>query len=119
MDSHALMILDSACSRGPYFQEGVKAVRRHRDLFVADHMASLDRSLFLAAQIQRDSLTPRGNLHGLVVDLKAANAEQLVSGKRTNPIGDLDLAAQRGAGDDQPVALQHKDTVYRKAEIAT
>ena len=56
MNSYALMVLEAFLGRGADVQKGIKAIGRDRDLFVADHVAALDRWFVRSAQIHRQGL---------------------------------------------------------------
>src|SRR5262252_5574385 len=99
MNSDALMVLQpcaSRRSRRPHLERRVEAVRAPCELFVTDDIAARERDLFRAAQVQRNSLAPGRRRHRLVVNLKAANAEQLVSRKRADLVAEAEFAALRG-----------------------
>ncbi len=54
----------------------------------------------------------------MAVHLKAANAKQMIAGQTTDLFADLDLTAERRAGDDYTVALKHERAIDRQAKIA-
>ena len=85
---------------------------------MADHMAARNRGLFLTGQVERDSLSPTRNLHGVVVDLNAAYPKSLIAWQAPYPIPGSNFAAERGSGNDQTVALKHEGTVHRQTKIA-
>ena len=52
------------------------------------------------------------------MNLKAADAEQLIAWETTNPVANADLAALRRTGDYQAVSLQDEHAIDGQAEVA-
>src|SRR5215510_4219593 len=98
MNSDALVVLQPCAprpSRRPHLERRVEAVGAPGELFVTDDITARERDLVRPAQVQRDSLSPCRRRHRLVMNLKAANAEQLVSWKRADPVAEAEFAALR------------------------
>ena len=83
--AHPLMILEAGWRGRPHFDTGIESVARERDGFVDNHVAPRDRGAGRPGQVQRDALSPRRDVDRLVVDLDAANPQQVVARQRTGP----------------------------------
>ena len=112
------MIFDAFGRRRPDFEECVEAFGSQREFLVANHLAAFDGRALRAGEIHGDALAPAGALDGLAVHLQAAHAKKIVARQTAHLLADFDLAAERRAGDDDAMALEHEGAVDRQAEIA-
>ena len=118
MHAHALVILQPAACAWPDLEPAVEPLRAPGERFVADYVTALDRRRFRTCEIQRDALTRPGGFNRLVMDMQAADAEDLLARETAHPLANLDLAARRRTGHDEAMTLEEEDPIDRKAEVA-
>jgi hypothetical protein len=117
VDAQALMIFNAFGGSRADFQKRIESLRSQQQFLMTNHLAALNGSAFGTGQIHGDPLTPTGALDGLTVHLQAAHAKEMVAGETTHLRTDANLAAERRAGDDDAMALEHEGSIHRQTKV--
>ena len=116
--THPLVRLEAGWGGRPHFDTGIESVTGERDGCVDNHISPLERGAGRPGEVQSGALSPQRGVGRLVVDLDAANPQQVIAGQTPDRVAGTHCPAHRGTGHDHTVAGRDKRAIDRQAKVA-
>jgi hypothetical protein len=99
-------------------QHDVDSLRRLRKPRIDDPVATIDRALLDAREVQCAALTGAAALRRTILRMNAAHAHRLILRREQHRVADRHAARHHGAGHDRALAREREDTIDRETEQA-